>query len=139
MNEFKIDPVTGLAELPAGERWNVYRVDQYSSPHGGPGHYVKIEAEVDTVYTEIATAKRDGWFGPRYVDREVQRTVKEWRPTGERELIESGFLTAEDVARAAGAVMRRREQRAETEKLLGAYPPNRLALSDVTEDGVEDE
>lgn len=133
-----IDPDTGLPELPEGQWWEVREVQNFGYmihdyEHGAPSVEVAIMAEMTVSRsvekkgrwpwskpkTETVMAPKDAALASRWIDRDDAEA--KWK------YVHRTDLKAEDIRRSAEELVEAERIKAEAAKLLGKYPPKKLA------------
>lgn len=135
-DEIKIDPETGLPELPEGYRWRV--TDEVLNPYAHLGHlYQKSDHKLRVVLEELGETPKteitpnSAWRWWNFVQRTTEITygVPIWRRLYDQETAE---VSAEAVLVAAKKVFDRLDRvlksDAAREGLIGVYPPKKLEV-----------
>ena len=150
MTEIKINPETGLPELPEGEVWQVEESPGFTLERS-EGWFVSIlgpereptwtdweddwlqdypsarRQESSITQVRVAPAGRT-WYGKKKTRRQVRMMqTPASRVRWVREISFQGdYPTVEDVKIAAVAAVADRAKRVEAQNLIGLYPPNKL-------------
>lgn len=132
-DEIKIDPETGLPELPEGYRWNVTDEFPADGSYFGPTPTYKSTTRLRVILEESCLAfhtveepnSRYRWWnfeGPTILVR-VDET--KWTYRAGKETTE---VSAQSILQAARFIMADLRRASEREALVGIYPPKRLEV-----------
>lgn len=109
----KIDPDTGLPQLPEGDRWFV----ALSWPHRD-----EVRVEWQTPLTsKMAIKSKNWWTAPVTTEKVTWRGIR----SGDRTLDGAG-LSKPAILRAAQTAIEQNNKINRDRRLLGAYPPHNL-------------
>lgn len=132
-DDIKIDPETGLPELPEDYRWRVTDQDPYFSDTRPPirrGLHVILEKQVEAKVSDARDSPKWRWWNLEPRTHEVSYSEKRWKivlhSTSDQVSAESVLLEAKSLF---GTFDRDRKANAAREGLIGVYPPKKLEVT----------
>lgn len=129
----KIDPETGLPELPEGHRWRVTDQEPFYADGSRPpirrGLYVILERQIEAKVSDAQDNPKWRWWNLEPRTHEVFYSEKRWKitlhSTSDQVSAESVLLEAKSLF---GTFDRQRKADAAREGLIGVYPPKKLEV-----------